>query len=370
MRSILSTFCASVMVAALSACSFSHDYKVVGTAEGAADGDSVFLSDGTSRLVLDTAIITNGEFVFSGRCDTTTFAVLRCEISADGSTNICHVYLERGADIKATLAKTPSKSRAVGSVCNDISARFEDTMSKIVARIDSVEQMARDTTLTMVEQKRYESMSDSLYENVYLTTYTNAVEANIKTVVGVHQLSKIAYAMELETIDSLLNLVPGEYHKDGAYVKLTERVERMKAVDIGRPFVDFALPGLDGDTVRLSEVAAKNKVVMIDFWASWCGPCRREMPNVVKAYEMFKDKGFEIVGVSQDYDADAWRDAVKALGMSWRQCSALKGWDNEAIKAYAISSIPNTVILKDGVIVAHQLTGDDLLGKLGELIHE
>ena len=144
----------------------------------------------------------------------------------------------------------------------------------------------------------------------------------------------------------------------------------MKAVDIGRPFVDFALPGLDGDTVRLSEVAAKNKVVMIDFWASWCGPCRREMPNVVKAYEMFKDKGFEIVGVSQDYDADAWRDAVKALGMSWRQCSALKGWDNEAIKAYAISSIPNTVILKDGVIVAHQLTGDDLLGKLGELIHE
>ncbi len=142
----------------------------------------------------------------------------------------------------------------------------------------------------------------------------------------------------------------------------------MKAVAVGQPFTDFSLPSPEGEMVNLGDIVKANKVVLIDFWASWCGPCRREMPTIVRAYELYKGKGLEIVGVSQDYTAEAWANGIKNLGITWPQMSALKGWDNEGVKLYAIASIPSTVIIKDGVIVAKNLYGDELINKLDEIL--
>ena len=108
---------------------------------------------------------------------------------------------------------------------------------------------------------------------------------------------------------------------------------------------------------------------MVDFWASWCGPCRQEMPNLVEIYAKYKSKGFEIVGVSLDQTADAWKNGIKQLKMTWPQMSDLKYWNCEGAKLYAVSSIPHTVLIgKDGTILDRGLRSEDLQKKLAELL--
>ena len=134
-------------------------------------------------------------------------------------------------------------------------------------------------------------------------------------------------------------------------------------------YTDISLPGTQGQVVKVSDYVGKNKLVLIDFWASWCAPCRAEMPTVVKAYDLYHKKGLEIVGVSLDQNKDNWVNAIELLGQKWPQMSDLKGWNSKGAELYGIQSIPANVLINEkGEIVARDLRGEALLSTVGRYL--
>lgn len=147
--------------------------------------------------------------------------------------------------------------------------------------------------------------------------------------------------------------------------------EGMKKRAPGLMFHELTMKNMDDKDVKLSQWVGRGNYVLVDFWASWCGPCRAEMPNVVACYKKYHEKGFEIVGVSFDQRKGPWVHAVKQLGMTWPQMSDLKGWQCAASDLYGVMAIPSNVLIDPkGKIVATDLVGHELQQKLREIYGE
>ncbi|RPE09504.1 AhpC/TSA family protein [Chitinophaga lutea] len=185
--------------------------------------------------------------------------------------------------------------------------------------------------------------------------------------IGMYVLNQVAgYELNVGEVEPLFNALSKEARATPTGKQFAYRLELAKKLSPGQPAIEFSQNDPEGKAVTLASF--RGKYVLIDFWASWCGPCRAENPNVVSAFNKYKDKGFTILGVSFDENKEKWVEAVKKDQLTWTQVSDLKGWANEVGKLYGIRAIPQNLLLDpQGKIVAKNLRGEDLDSKLAEL---
>ena len=197
----------------------------------------------------------------------------------------------------------------------------------------------------------------------------NFIRDNIKNDLGKYSFMASSSMFEPEKQKEILSLADDDFKAQENIQRVVKRLENLENVAIGKKFVDFTLKNTEGNDVSLSDYAGKGKYVLVDFWAAWCGPCRQEMPNVVTAYDKYKSKGFEVVGVSFDQEKDKWIQGISDLNMTWPQMSDLMYWESPVVDMYAINGIPHTVLLdKEGTIIEKNLRGEALDAKLAELM--
>jgi thiol-disulfide isomerase/thioredoxin len=243
------------------------------------------------------------------------------------------------------------------------------------ARLDSIEaeynQLAGSGEASVALAAQLDSAWNSQYEQVK-ENYAQFFEHHINDSIGQAMFARTPWGqrrLTIEQLDAILAQAGPEFKATEVYQTAAERLNRMKLTSIGAPFQEIIAPSPEGKEVKLSDYVGKGKYVLLDFWASWCPPCRREMPALVELYQTYKDKNFEIVGYSLDDDADAWKKGIAELNITWPQLSDCARWASIPVQTYDVHGIPNTVLIDpQGVIIAKGLRDKKLAEKLQELL--
>jgi peroxiredoxin len=361
------TFLIVVVTIIMSACSSKPHYVVNGRIEGS-DSIKFYLQkrDAGKTINIDSAVSRKGKFTL--KAGAIEYPQLVALVAGD-TRKRTSFYLENSEiTITGALDSLP-KAKITGSKTQDeyqayvdANKPLSDKYSRVYLEYQSANK-AGDKALVAELEKKADSISLEM-----TNLQKNFVKENPKSFVTPSILTSISYEMEAPDIEVVLNSLDSTIAKLPQMKSLRERVAVMKTVLIGQKAPDFTLNDVEGKPVALSSKVGA-KVLLIDFWAAWCGPCRRENPNVVKVYGEFHKKGFDILGVSLDQKKEDWVKAIADDKLTWNHVSDLQYWSSAAAKLYAVNSIPANFLLDDkGVIIAKNLRGEDLYKKVKEVL--
>ena len=368
MKKILS-LCALAIMLCVAACQ-NGGYKVTGTVVGAEEGDTVVLANIKGMFNVDTlqtAVIKNGKFSFTGQQDTAAMRYVIWKSTTNPDLTVAAQFALENANITLRIDSAENTITEIsGTPANEALTELSRSDQMLEKQAETIFAVLNDTTATAEAKTEAENKLNDLQEQM-ITIYTDFIKANVNNIAGTTYLSHYASMMKDNDVIEILANIPEALETEG--IKKLREVYDVKAeTAIGKPFKDIKANTPEGGELAVSDVAKNAKVLMIDFWASWCGPCRQEMPNVKAAYEKFHAQGFDIIGVSLDSDAEAWKKAIADLGITWPQISDLKGWECAGAALYGVRSIPATVLIKDGVIVDRDVRGSKIAEKVEELL--
>lgn len=351
-------------------------YKISGEINGLKDGTRVFLEkqdpEKGTIIPVDTVKLENGKFTFEGKAVEPEMHSIKFE-NADGGFLI---IVEKG-NIKAVVNKDSiSKAKVTGTTGNDDLKVYFTGMGTIEKRMMAFQQ--KNGPVMQEAQQKNDTVIMNRLSREYAQFQVDIQNAKVKFIEGNPKSFLTALLVEqmFYEMEPKLELITKYYEGLDSKVKETKPGKRIKAklddsqsVAVGKVAPDFSAKSPDGKMTSLKQ--SLGKVTIIDFWASWCAPCRQENPNVVALYNEFHAKGLNIVGVSLDREgeADKWKEAITKDKLTWTQVSNLKFWEDPIAMKYGIKSIPATILLDaDGKIVAKNLHGAELKAKVAELL--
>ena len=341
---------------------------------GNAHGDTLYLeqmaTDGLKAV--DTAVLNeNGEFTMNPMIKEVGFYRLR---STDKNFATFIFDADQKVTITGDVADLGNSYSVEGSPDSKLFWEVNQASSKNYKKRDSLQKTFQAfVNMTKMDSLRIDSMSNALEKpytelvnehNDYLKKFIDQNPSSFASLAAIQQLQPE------EFMDSYVKLDDGLFKKypNSPYIKaFHEGVAASKKLAVGTPAPEITMNTPDEKPLSLSSL--KGEIVLIDFWASWCGPCRAENPNVVKAYAKYKSKGFDVFSVSLDKDMEKWKTAIKADNLSWKNhvCD-FKYWQSPVVALYNFNSIPTNVLIdKEGNILAKNLRGEELEKKLAEI---
>ena len=369
---IKSVFVAATVLGLTNACqnaTAADGYEVSGQLKNAPAGTVLHLSELTSNQFVEKGQAktdADGKFTLKGASATAGIYQLKVDeanqvlLLLDNKT---HLQLSGDAkSLNATYTVKGSKDAEVLRQLTQVMQGTKGQLEGLSQRFNAAGQAGKTEEMKTIEKEYY------VIQGRNTAQVKTLIRQNAATMVGGFAVGAFLNPEEEFSFADSIAAVQRKANPNSPFTKeLTARLEPMRATATGTPAPEINLPTPEGPKLALSSL--RGKYVLIDFWASWCGPCRQENPNVVKAYNQFKDKGFTIYSVSLDQDKAKWERAIASDGLTWHHVSDLAGWNSVAGAAYGVKSIPQSFLIDpQGKIIAKNLRGEALAAKLAEVL--